>query len=96
MRWNTDSQINFCASLADTLVKKDAMKTYIVTQRITLGHDVLTDERIVDAPSEKSAIKFVASDTITARVATTDDLIRLVLAGVGREFSEGLPVEKTA
>ena len=72
------------------------MKTFIVTQKITLGHDVTVAERIVDAPSEKSAIKYVARDTITARIATTDDLIRLVIAGVGREFAEGLPVETAA
>ena len=64
------------------------MKTYIVTQKITLGHDVTVAERIVDAPSEKAAIKYVARDTITAKLATTYDLIRLTMAGVGREFSE--------
>lgn len=72
------------------------MKTYIITQKITLGHDVTVAERIVDAPSEKSAVKYVAKDTITARVATTDDLIRLTMAGVGREYTEGEPVEAAA
>ena len=48
----------------------------------------LVIERLVRAKNQASAVGHVVSDTVTCKLAETDEIIRLAKAGVERETAE--------
>jgi hypothetical protein len=65
------------------------MPTYIVKQTFTQEDDnELQRERLIEAKTRGVAIQFVASETITAELAETADIVRLAKAGVELEKAE--------
>ena len=60
----------------------------MVLQVLKQADDEIIRERLIEAPKLADAFRFVARETITAELATTDDVVRLTKAGVELEKAE--------
>lgn len=64
------------------------MATYHVIQSVTVEKEAHERERLIEAPTKAAALRKVAEESITAEVATTEDIVRLARAGVELEKAE--------
>lgn len=66
------------------------MPTYLVQQIFVVDPKSAAQykERLIEAANKGAAIRKVADETISAEIATTDDVIRLTKAGAELERAE--------
>lgn len=68
-------------------------RIYVIGPKKAEG-GMVPKRRLVRAPNQAQAIRFVASDTLQATVASQDDLVDLVTSGIEVESSNAAPAEQ--
>ena len=61
------------------------MAAYHVLIQIEVAQKAIVRERLIEAPTKAAAIRHAAQDSITAEVATIEDIMRLAKDGVTLE-----------